>query len=130
LVDLEVLAVPVDRPLLVDHLQLPLAADADVHRHRVERVLGLAAAVPVGKPLGLGPLLPDLLAGRVEGPLDLEAGGLGLRHSWPPFRWRVAGPGGRTPPPRSSGSPRSSRPPPSAASRRSATAAAAPSAPG
>src|SRR5512132_2129737 len=117
--DLAVLAVPADLAAagLRVHRQPPRAAGPDVHRDRRQRHLGLGAAEPVGERLGLGPLLPDALARRVEHAGDRDSR---LSH-------RGARPGGRSFPARSDGTPPAIRPRPRAAYPPAAPAAAAPS---
>src|SRR3954468_2458682 len=62
--DLAVLAVPANLAALgaVEHRQPPRAALPQVHGDRIEGVVGVRAAVPVGEALGLGPLGPHALA--------------------------------------------------------------------
>src|SRR4051794_3144881 len=73
LFDLEVLAVPVDRPALRVHDEAPAAAGTDIHDDGFKRDVG-RSAIPVGEALRLSPLPPDLLAGRLESPADHDFG--------------------------------------------------------
>src|SRR5947207_6091843 len=57
-----------------EHGGPPGAAFPDVHGDRRDGGLGVGPAVPVGEPLGLGPLLPDPFARRVEHAGDRDAG--------------------------------------------------------
>src|SRR4051812_37507230 len=115
--DLEVAALPADlaavRP--EEHGRAPGPAGPHVHRHGVERDVGVRAAVPVGEALGLGPLAPDALARRLEDPGDREAGLVSHRGA-------VSHPCDRSRPPRSGGGPRATPPRPRAARRAVATA--------
>src|SRR5918996_3970715 len=132
LFDLEVLAVPIDRTALSVHNEAPAPAGPHVHDNGVERDVARRSAVPVGESLRLGPLAPNLSAGRLEGPVDHDFGAAVaarcLSHGRSPARRSSAvSPCARTHPPRNCGSPQPTRRSASGARPRGGRGEAAPS---